>query len=229
MSQSPETDLSLGQPTGCELFDLFISPSNIQNAWKRVAENGGSAGVDGMTVSELQKDFPALWRPVEESLRAESWQPAQLKRVAVPKLTGGTRILKIPNVLDRVVLQAVAQVLQPMWEPWFSNHSYAYRPQRSAHDAVITAQNFIGTGEGWVVDLDIESFFDRVDCARLIRRMEEKPYGENFTRLSAAASMAPPKKRRQETVRNRGSSAFRKAARSRRCLPISCSTNSIAS
>jgi RNA-directed DNA polymerase len=170
-------------PVATELFDQCISAANIRNAWKKVSENGGSAGVDGMTISELQKDFGALWRPVEESLRAETWQPSQLKRVAVPKLIGGTRILKIPNVLDRVVLQAVTQVLQPLWEPCFSNHSYAYRPQRSAHDAVVTAQNLIGTGEGWVVDLDIESFFDRVDCARLITRLEEKRCGEKLHRL----------------------------------------------
>jgi RNA-directed DNA polymerase len=160
------------------LMEVICEPENIREAVKRVGANKGAPGIDGMTVEALPAFLLAHWGSIREQLLDGTYKPQPVKRVEIPKPDGGARKLGIPTVLDRVVQQAVLQVLQPIWEPTFSEHSYGFRPNRSAHQAVAKAQAFIAEGRGWVVDIDLEKFFDRVNhdmlMARVARRVKDK-------------------------------------------------------
>ena len=125
--------------------------------------NKGSAGMDGMTVRELEPYLTHHWPAIREQLLGGSYQPSAVKRQLIQKSGGGMRMLGIPTVLDRFVQQLLLQVLQPIVDPTFSEHSYGFRPARRAHDAVRAAQRYIQTGKRWVVDVDLEKFFDRVN------------------------------------------------------------------
>lgn len=140
-------------------------------ALARVEANGGAPGVDGMTVSELRPYLKAHWLDIRASLDAGKYQPTPVKRVEIAKPGGGMRGLGIPTVIDRLIQQAVAQVLTPLFEPGFSPHSYGFRPGRKAHDAVHAAQTYIRQGYAWVVDIDLEKFFDRVNHDKLMARV----------------------------------------------------------
>ena len=141
-------------------------------------QNKGSPGIDGMTVEELPAYLVANWRAVREKLLAGTYQPQPVRRQEIPKSGGGMRELGIPTVLDRFIQQAILQVLQPRFDPTFSEHSYGFRPGRSAHDAVCAAQQYIQEGRRWVVDVDLEKFFDRVNhdvlMGRLAKRIADK-------------------------------------------------------
>ncbi|MFP4055188.1 MAG: group II intron reverse transcriptase/maturase [Phycisphaerae bacterium] len=160
------------------LMEAICERENLQEALARVRANKGSTGVDGMTVDELPAHLKAHWPTIKEQLLSGTYRPQPVKRVEIPKPDGGVRKLGIPTVLDRFIQQAIGQVLSPIWEPTFSEHSYGFRPGRSAHQAVAQAQAFIVEGRGWVVDLDLEKFFDRVNhdmlMARLARRVSDK-------------------------------------------------------
>jgi group II intron reverse transcriptase/maturase len=147
-------------------------------AWKRVKGNGGSPGVDGMTVQELPAFLRAHWERIRDELVAGRYQPSPIRRVEIPKSGGGVRELGIPTVLDRLIQQAILQVLQPRFDPTFSSSSYGFRPGRSAHQAVCRAQQLVQSGRRVVVDVDLERFFDRVHhdvlMNRLARRIEDK-------------------------------------------------------
>src|ERR1051326_5934372 len=145
---------------------------NLKEAMWQVKASKGSAGIDGMTVDELP-DYREL-TVIREQLLSGAYKPQPVKRVEIPKPDGGVRKLGIPTVLDRFVQQAVMQVLQRKWDPTFSNHSYGFRPGRSAHQAVETAQQYIADGYRWVVDLDLEKFFDRVNHDRLMAKIAER-------------------------------------------------------
>lgn len=160
------------------LMEEVCQGENLKAALKRVRDNKGSPGVDGMTVDDLPEYLKKHWPTHRDQLLHGTYQPQPVKRVDIPKPGGGSRKLGIPTVLDRFVQQAVMQVLQGKWDREFSAHSFGFRPGRSAHQAVAQAQKYIAEGFRWVVDLDLEKFFDRVNhdilMGRIARRVEDK-------------------------------------------------------
>jgi len=160
-----------------ELMERVVERSNLRLAYQRVVENKGAAGVDEMPVSELKDWLKVHWPSVKKALLEGSYLPQPVRRVDIPKPTGGVRTLGVPTVVDRLIQQALHQALQPPFEPTFSEHSYGFRPGRGAHQAVRRAQAYIREGKRWVVDLDLEKFFDRVNhdvlMARVARRVSD--------------------------------------------------------
>lgn len=153
-------------------WEIIFSRSNLFVAMERVQANGGAAGVDGMTVEELPEHLKAHWASIREKLEAGTYQPSPVRRVEIPKPSGGVRLIGIPTVQDRLIQQAMHQILSLEYEPRFSQHSYGFRPRRSAHDAVKAARGHIAAGYRWVVDIDLAKFFDRVNHDRLLARMK---------------------------------------------------------
>jgi RNA-directed DNA polymerase len=153
------------------LMEEAVQRGNAKLALKRVRQNKGSPGIDGMTVDELPKHLVDHWEEIREQLLAGTYQPAPVKRQEIPKSGGGVRELGIPTALDRFVQQLILQVLQPRFDPTFSEHSHGFRPGRRAHDAVCEAQRYIQDGRRWVVDVDLEKFFDRVNHDVLMGRL----------------------------------------------------------
>ena len=147
---------------------------NLQRALKQVRRNKGAPGIDGMTVDELPQYLRDHWLEISAQLEAGSYCPQPVKRVDIPKPDGKTRPLGIPTVLDRFIQQAIAQVISAQWEPQFHRHSYGFRPQRSAHQAVREVQATIRAGYRWVVDTDVQSFFDQVNHDRLMARLKTR-------------------------------------------------------
>jgi RNA-directed DNA polymerase len=147
---------------------------NLLAAIERVRRNGGSPGTDGMTVGDLRPYLMTEWPRIREELLAGRYQPQVVRRVKIPKPGGGERELGIPTVLDRFIQQALLQALQPQFDPTFSDHSYGFRPGRRAHDAVRRAQRYIQEGRRWVVDIDLEKFFDRVNHDILMGRLKRR-------------------------------------------------------
>ena len=168
--------------------------ANLQAALKRVRKNKGSAGIDGMTVDELPEHLKTHWPALRERLLAGTYQPSAVRRHAIPKSGGGMRELGIPTVVDRFIQQAILQVLGPRFDPTFSQQSYGFRPKRSAHDAVVQAQRFVNEGRRFVVDVDLEKFFDRVNhdvlMGRLAKRIEDKRLLRLIRRYLEAGMMA---------------------------------------
>ena len=157
-----------------QLMEEVCGRKNCQQALARVKSNKGSAGIDGMTVEQLPDYLKQDWPTIREQLLSGSYKPQPVKRVEIPKPDGGMRKLGIPTVLDRFIQQAVMQVLQRSWDRTFSDHSYGFRPGRSAHQAVAQAQQYIAEGYDWVVDLDLEKFFDRVNHDLLMGRLAKR-------------------------------------------------------
>jgi RNA-directed DNA polymerase len=157
-----------------QLIEEICERENCKQALKRVKANKGSPGVDGMTVQELPEFLKQHWPAIREQLLSGTYKPQSVKRVEIPKPDGGVRKLGIPTVLDRFIQQAVLQILQGKWDRTFSEHSYGFRPGRSAHQAVEKAQQYIAEGYRWVVDLDLEKFFDRVNHDRLMAKLAER-------------------------------------------------------
>ena len=151
---------------------------NLNQAYRKVKANKGGPGIDGMTVEELRDHLKENWPEICKELLSGTYRPQPVKRVEIPKPAGGVRKLGVPTVMDRLIQQAVLQVLQPLWDPTFSEFSFGFRPGRSAHDAVAQAQEYVVEGCRWVVDIDLEKFFDRVNhdmlMARMARRVEDK-------------------------------------------------------
>ena len=154
-----------------QLMEEVCGRENCKQALKRVKANKGSPGVDGMTVQQLPEYLKQHWPAIREQLLSGTYKPQPVRRVENPKPDGGVRKLGIPTVLDRLVQQAVMHVLQGRWDRTFSNHSYGFRPGRSAHQAVAQAQQYIAQGYRWCVDLDLEKFFDRVSHDKLMSRI----------------------------------------------------------
>lgn len=166
-------------PAGSEfLMEEVVEQENVNKALQRVRSNRGGPGADGMSVEELPGHLRSNWPGIREQLLSGEYRPQPVKRVQIPKPDGGARKLGVPTVVDRLVQQAILQVLQPRWDPTFSEHSYGFRPGRSAHQAVAQAQQYIAEGYDWVVDFDLEKFFDRVNhdqlMARVAQRVEDK-------------------------------------------------------
>jgi RNA-directed DNA polymerase len=160
------------------LMEEVCERENLREALRRVKANKGSAGVDGMTVGGITDYLKQHWPAIREQLLNGTYEPKPVRRVEIPKPDGGVRKLGIPTVLDRLIQQAVMQVLQRQWDPTFSESSYGFRPGRSAHQAVAQAQQYIAEGYGWCVDFDLEKFFDRVNHDKLMgqiaKRVEDK-------------------------------------------------------
>ena len=176
-----EAELARHAQTSRGAGDLLwqaLARENMAAAWKRVRANKGSAGVDGRTVQDTAVYLKTAWPDIRASLLDGSYRPAPVRRVAIPKPGGGTRELGIPTVVDRLIQQALLQVLQPLIDPTFSAHSHGFRPGRSAHGAVLEAQRYVQAGDRFVVDVDLEKFFDRVNhdilMDRLAKRMADK-------------------------------------------------------
>ncbi len=166
------------EPILTELMEQVVERENLIRAWKRVRANKGSPGIDGMTVDELPGYLKENWPRIREELLRGEYRPHPVKEVLIPKPDGGTRRLGIPTVVDRLIQQAIQQVLGPVYDPTFSEHSYGFRPRRRAHQAVEQAKRYIAEGYEWVVDMDLEKFFDRVNhdilMGRLARRIGDK-------------------------------------------------------
>lgn len=162
------------RPGTDQLMELVVERGNMKAALKRVKQNRGGPGVDGMTVDDLAGHLRTEWRRIREELLAGTYQPMVVLRHEIPKSGGGMRELGIPTVVDRLVQQAILQVLQPRFDPTFSEHSHGFRPGRRAHDAVTAAQRYVQEGRRWVVDVDLERFFDRVNHDVLMERLSRR-------------------------------------------------------
>ena len=168
------------------LMEEVVERENLRKALKRVKANKGSPGVDGMTVEELPEHLKENWPSIRERLLEGTYRPQPVKRVEIPKPDGGMRKLGIPTVMDRFIQQAVLQVLQGIYDPMFSDHSYGFRPRRSAHQAVAKAQGYIAEGHRWVVDIDLEKFFDRVNHDKLMGKIAKRITDKRVLKLLRA-------------------------------------------
>ena len=167
-------------------MEEVVERANLKAALQRVKANKGSPGIDGMTVEELPGYLTEHWPALRDQLLQGTYQPQPVKRVEIPKPDGGTRKLGVPTVLDRFLQQAVLQVLQGKWDRTFSPSSFGFRPHRSAQQAVAQAQQYLADGYGWVVDLDLEKFFDRVNHDQLMGQVAKRITDQRLLRLLRA-------------------------------------------
>ncbi|MFL5252284.1 MAG: reverse transcriptase domain-containing protein, partial [Rhodopila sp.] len=166
------------------LMEAICDPENIEAALRAVVRNKGAPGVDGITVRQLPDILKARWPEIEHHLLQGRYQPQPVRRVMIPKPgSGGERALGIPTVIDRVIQQAVLERLQPLWDPTFSEHSYGFRPGRSAQQAVAQAQAYVAEGYQFVVDIDLAKFFDRVNHDKLMARVAARIQDRRVLRL----------------------------------------------
>jgi len=172
--------------TGSGLLLAALTRGNLQRAFKRVRANKGAAGVDGLDIDQTARYLATAWPAIREQLLAGTYRPSPVRRVTIPKPEGGERELGIPTVTDRLIQQALLQVLQPILDPTFSEHSYGFRPGRRAHDAVLAAQSYVQSGRQIVVDVDLEKFFDRVNHDILINRLQRRIRDAGVIRLIRA-------------------------------------------
>jgi RNA-directed DNA polymerase len=171
---------------GQGLLERAFARENLKRAWKRVKANKGAAGVDGLDIEQTAEHLLTQWIAIREQLLSGVYRPSPVRRVVIPKPDGGERELGIPTVTDRLIQQALLQVLQPLLDPTFSEHSYGFRPGRSAQDAVLAAQRHVSSGRKVVVDVDLEKFFDRVDHDILMDRLRKRIADRAVTRLIRA-------------------------------------------
>ena len=151
-----------------EMLERILSDENIKTAYKRVYANKGVGGVDGVTVQELEEYMQENWNSIKEQIRTRTYKPQPVKRVEIPKPNGGVRKLGIPTVIDRVIEQAITQILTPIFEPLFSDFSYGFRPNRRCEQAIVKLLEYFNDGYLWVVDIDLEKFFDNVPQDKLM-------------------------------------------------------------
>lgn len=164
-------------------MERCVDRENMLKAWKRVKKNGGSPGVDGKSIEEAGKDLKTEWPKLRTRLLEGSYQPQAVRKVEIPKPGGGMRQLGIPTVTDRLIQQCVLQILQPKWDPTFHPNSYGFRPGKSAHQAVCQAQQYVQEGRRYVVDVDLEKFFDRVNHDILMDRVMKRVKDERLVKL----------------------------------------------
>jgi RNA-directed DNA polymerase len=186
-TEAPAAKRGTDSPAGTErLMEEVCERANLKQALRRVQRNGGSPGIDGMTVDELPGYLEEHWPNLRAQMLNGTYEPQPVKRVPIPKPDGGVRNLGIATALDRFVQQAMLQVLQRRWDKTFSAHSYGFRPNRSAHQAVARSQQYIADGYRWVVDLDLEKFFDRVNHDKLMGRMAKRVADKRVLKLTRA-------------------------------------------
>ena len=185
-SSSPaQTDPSSREDQS-DLLEQMLESENLRRAYKRVVQNGGAPGVDSVTVAELQVYLKTHWKTAKAELLSGTYKPMPVKRVEIPKPGGGVRRLGIPTVMDRLLQQALLQVMNPIFDADFSWYSYGFRPGKRAHDAVKQAQRYIQSGLRWVVDMDMEKFFDRVNHDMLMARVARKVKDKRVLKLIRA-------------------------------------------
>ncbi|KWN85177.1 group II intron reverse transcriptase/maturase, partial [Burkholderia ubonensis] len=172
--------------TGSALLEAALTRENLRQALKRVRANKGAPGVDGLDIDQTARLLVTAWPAIREQLLRGTYRPMPVRRVTIPKPDGGERELGIPTVTDRLIQQALLQVLQPVLDPTFSEHSYGFRPGRRAHDAVLAAQSYVQSGRRIVVDVDLEKFFDRVNHDILIDRLQKRIGDAGVIRLIRA-------------------------------------------
>jgi RNA-directed DNA polymerase len=171
--EHPDTG-SAKQTAGGSLLEAALTRQNLQVAWKRVKANKGAAGVDGLDIEQTKLMLHTKWPDLRQALLTGNYRPSPVRKVMIPKADGSQRELGIPTVVDRLIQQALLQVLQPLIDPTFSDHSYGFRPGRRAHDAVKAAQRYVQSGKRVVVDVDLSKFFDRVNHDILIDRLRKR-------------------------------------------------------
>ena len=168
------------------LLEAALTRQNLQAAWKRVKANKGAAGVDGLDIEQTARAIRTNWSQTRQELLAGRYRPSPVRKVMIPKPDGSQRELGIPTVLDRLIQQALLQVLQPLIDPTFSKHSHGFRPGRRAHDAVKAARKYVQSGKRVVVDVDLAKFFDRVNHDILIDRLRKRIDDAGVIRLIRA-------------------------------------------
>ena len=186
------------------LMANVLNRDNLMEAYRRVKANGGAPGVDGMSVEAFAEHARDHWPAIADKLRTGAYLPGAIRGVSIPKPQGGERLLGIPNVQDRVIQQALSQVLSPIFEAEFSPHSYGYRPGRSAHDAVRAAQSFVHSGKSWTIDIDISAFFDEVDHDILMAKIGRKVRDKRVLKLIGRYLRAPMQRHGRNQKRSRG-------------------------
>jgi RNA-directed DNA polymerase len=208
------------------LMEQVVARENMWAALRRVEQNGGAPGVDGMSTEQLRGHLQTDWLRIKAALLADTYKPQAVRRVEIPKPDGGKRLLGIPSVVDRLIQQALLQVLTPIFDPAFSDYSFGFRPKRSAHQAVELARQYIEAGYDWVVDIDLERFFDTVGhdklMARVWRRVKDKRVLHLIRRYLQAGVML-------EGVVVTSEEGTPQGARSHHCLRTSCSMASTGS
>lgn len=192
-----------GSPGRDGLLGQALARANLVKAWKRVKANRGSAGVDGKSIAETADELKTHWPRIREALLDGSYRPEPVRRVQIPKRGGGMRELGIPTVMDRLIQQALLQVLQPIIDPTLSEHSYGFRPGRRARDAVLRAQRHVQEGWRVVIDVDLEKFFDRVNHDILMQRLSRRLLAFRPRRSTATKSRhdAQPRPRPRRSPR----------------------------
>jgi RNA-directed DNA polymerase len=183
-SQTPARRKNESLGSDVDRLEAMLKRENLLRAWERVKANKGAAGIDGRSIAETWQWLKADgWSITREQLRAGSYEPQPVRPVEIPKPDGGVRELGIPTVLDRLIQQALLQVLTPLFDPQFSKSSYGFRPKRGAHDALRQAKKYVAEGRSWVVDLDLEKFFDRVNHDKLMTRVAGRVQNSRVLRL----------------------------------------------
>lgn len=179
------------EPMEAVTLESVLEKENLKAAWQQVKANGGAAGVDGRDVEQSCDYIRAQWADIEQALLNGRYTPGAVRAVQIPKANGGVRTLGIPTVLDRLIQQAIHQRLSPQWEPGLSEHSYGFRPGRSAHEAVRAGQRYVKAGKSWVIDIDLKSFFDRVGHDKLMHLVGQKVRDKGLLRLIGDYLRAP--------------------------------------
>ena len=171
------------QAESVQLMEIIVERQNMMRAYRRVLANKGAPGVDGMTVRQLKSYLKRCWPKIKQALLNGTYKPLPVRRKEIPKPTGGIRLLGIPIVVDRLIQQAMAQVLQGIWDPTFSDNSFGFRPGRSAHDALNRAKTYVEEGFRYIVDIDLEKFFDQVNHDKLMSRLSTRVHDKRVLKL----------------------------------------------